>query len=59
MEQLKEEERWILQGYYFQEMSIKDLALYLEIPEGTVKSRLFTARSSLAKKIQALMQKVS
>jgi RNA polymerase sigma-70 factor, ECF subfamily len=57
MEQLKEEERWILQAYYFQEMNIKDLAKSLEIPEGTIKSRLFTARSSLAKKIQALMHK--
>jgi RNA polymerase sigma-70 factor, ECF subfamily len=56
MEQLKEEERWILQSYYFQEMSIKELAISLEIPEGTIKSRLFNARASLAKKIQALMQ---
>lgn len=59
MEQLKEEERWILQAYYFQDLCVKDLAISLEIPEGTIKSRLFNARASLAKKIQALMQKQS
>ncbi len=57
MSQLKEEERQVLEGYYFQEMSIRDLALMMEIPEGTVKSRLFNARASLAHKIKSLMQK--
>jgi RNA polymerase sigma-70 factor, ECF subfamily len=57
MQQLKDDERWVLEGYYFQEMSVKELAMILKIPEGTVKSRLFNARSSLAKKIQLVMQK--
>lgn len=57
MRLLKEEERLVLEGYYFQELSVKQLALTLGIPEGTVKSRLFNARSSLSKKIEELMKK--
>lgn len=35
--------------YYYDEMSIKDIAAALDVPEGTVKSRLYYARRSLKK----------
>lgn len=36
----------VLHLYYFREMTVKDIAKKLEIPEGTVKSRLNTARNN-------------
>lgn len=59
MMELDDSDRWILEGYYYQDLSIKDLALELSIPEGTVKSRLFKARGMLAAKISALFEKRS
>ena len=35
--------------YYTAEMSVSDIAAALKIPEGTVKSRLFTARNIIEK----------
>lgn len=40
--------------YYWEGMSTKELAEVLEIPEGTVRSRLTRAREHLAKKIEEL-----
>jgi len=56
MKRIKEEERWILESFYYQELSVKEISTQLTIPEGTVKSRLFTARVSLAKEIKGIMQ---
>lgn len=53
---LKEEERMILQMFYYEELNIKEIADSLLIPEGTVKSRLFTARNRLSAKIKELME---
>lgn len=54
--ELKEEERLILQMYYYDELNVKDISEALMIPEGTVKSRLFTARNRLSAKIKELME---
>lgn len=35
--------------YYYDEMSIKDIAAALEVPEGTIKSRLYYARRTIKK----------
>ena len=50
------EERLILESYYYQDLSVKDIAINLSIPEGTVKSRLFKARGNLAQKIKELLE---
>ena len=54
---LKREEREILEYYYFNGLSIKEISLILSIPDGTVKSRLYSARISLSEKIKNLMEK--
>lgn len=54
---LKREEREVLTYFYFDELSIREISSILSIPEGTVKSRLFTARASLSQKIKNLMEK--
>ena len=45
---LPEEKREVLQMVYGDEVALREVALRLEIPEGTVKSRLFHARKQLA-----------
>lgn len=57
LKQLKKEDREILNYFYFDSLSVKEISLVLSIPEGTVKSRLFNARSSLSLKIKELMKK--
>lgn len=39
--------------HYFSDLSIKEVARVLEIPPGTVKSRLFTARARLASALES------
>jgi RNA polymerase sigma-70 factor (ECF subfamily) len=48
LEQLSAAHREILQFRYFGDCSYKDIAAALEIPEGTVMSRLHAARQALA-----------
>ena len=55
MKEIREEERWILEHYYFQDLSVKEISSLLSVPEGTVKSRLFHARENLADKIKELL----
>ena len=43
---LDEEEKKLLEMYYWQNMSIKEIGTVLNIPEGTVKSRIASARKS-------------
>ena len=50
MKLLDDEERELLHLYYWEDMSVKDIARELNIPEGTVKSRLHKARKSFEKK---------
>ena len=44
---LKEDLRVITILFYFEDMSYKDIAVALNIAEGTVKSRLFRAKEAL------------
>lgn len=46
---LEPEIRSLLQLYYIDELSISEISLVLNVPRGTVKSRLFYARKTLAK----------
>ncbi len=47
LEKLDIDKRAVLSLYYFEELSISEIALALKIPAGTVKSRLHTARNAL------------
>ncbi len=49
IEELKPEFREIVMMYHMEELSYKDIAEALDIPIGTVMSRLFHARKALAK----------
>jgi len=44
-------EREALTLFYLQELTIEEIALLLEVPLGTVKSRLFRARQSLRREL--------
>ena len=46
LQQLKEEQRGILQLFYYYQLPIAEIATRLGLPEGTVKSRLNTARKN-------------
>lgn len=56
MRQMEDSDRMILEGYYYQDLSIKELSVQLSVPEGTVKSRLFKARGLLAVRIKGLFE---
>jgi len=49
VKRLKNDSRVILNLYYFEQLSISEISIALNIPPGTVKSRLFTAREELKK----------
>lgn len=40
-------QRSILTWFYLEEMSVREIAEWLDVPDGTVKSRLFHARNAL------------
>ena len=44
---LKHDSRVILNLHYFEQLSVVEISIALSIPQGTVKSRLFTAREEL------------
>lgn len=44
MRELKVKSKVILRLYYFERLSVSDISIVLDIPQGTVKSRLFKAR---------------
>ena len=48
---LEEKYRLPICLYYMEELSLKEISEILEIPEGTVKSRLYTARKILCDKL--------
>ena len=50
--ELNEDQRAVIVLRYFSECSYQDIAGILELPEKTVKSRLFTARQQLKNKLQ-------
>ena len=45
LDKLGNQDREVLRLYYMEEMSVRDAAAQLGVPEGTVKSRLFGARA--------------
>lgn len=47
IDQLPEKLRITLDMMFFQQLSVKEIALALDIPEGTVKSRISTAKAEL------------
>ncbi|MCX7745809.1 MAG: RNA polymerase sigma factor [Clostridia bacterium] len=51
---LKQEFRIVLVLRYFQDLPIKDIAMILDCPEGTVKSRISYALKELRKSMQTL-----
>lgn len=55
---LKPPHRVILTLFYLQDMDVKEISEILEIPEGSVKSRLFYARDALKKALKPLMGSV-
>ena len=50
LDRLESDEKKILYLYYWEDMSVKDIAAKLNVPEGTVKSRLHKARKSFENK---------
>lgn len=51
---LPERLRNVVYMYYYAEMSVADIAQQLDIPQGTVKSRLNKARKEIKKKMEGL-----
>jgi len=47
IQRLKNDSRAVLSLYYFEQLSISEISVALNIPQGTVKSRLFKARDEL------------
>ncbi len=52
IDELPHRQRIVLMMFYLEQCSIKEIAKILEIPEGTVKSRISTAKSTLKEKIE-------
>jgi RNA polymerase sigma-70 factor (ECF subfamily) len=57
LEQIKPHHRMILVLYYMEDLSVQEIAQVLEIPEGSVKSRLFYARDSLRKVLDPILDR--
>ncbi len=51
VQRLEEKQKTVIILYYYNQMSIKEIAKILSCREGTVKSRLFAARRNLQKNI--------
>lgn len=49
---LPQGQRKVMELYYFDQMKTKEIAERLDIPEGTVKSRIFSAKKELRTKIK-------
>ncbi|MFC7439954.1 sigma-70 family RNA polymerase sigma factor [Laceyella putida] len=47
VDKLEEPYRLVVMLHYFEELTVKEIAEVMEIPEGTVKSRLYRARQDL------------
>lgn len=52
LDELSEEKRACVLMMYFEELSVGEIAETLEIPEGTVKTRLFSARKDIKDKFE-------
>jgi RNA polymerase sigma-70 factor, ECF subfamily len=53
LDKLSEEHREIIDLVYYHEMSVKEAAEILDIPEATVKTRMFYARKKLKEMLEA------
>jgi RNA polymerase sigma-70 factor (ECF subfamily) len=53
---MKPHHRLILNLFYLEELPVQDIARILEIPEGSVKSRLFYARDALRKVLEPILR---
>lgn len=56
---LKPTHRMALTLYYLEDLDIKEISEILEIPEGSVKSRLYYARDALKKALEPVLLKAS
>ena len=56
LKSLKPAHRTILVLFYMEDLSVQEVAEILEIPEGSVKSRLYYARLGLKEALQPVMQ---
>lgn len=54
LDQLPEDQRLVVGMFYYEEMSVKDIAATLELSENTVKSRLSYARKKIKEKVLEL-----
>jgi RNA polymerase sigma-70 factor (ECF subfamily) len=54
---MKAQQRLILNLYYLEELPVQEIAHILDIPEGSVKSRLFYAREDLKKVLEPIFHK--
>lgn len=57
LDEIKPNHRIILVLYYLEDLSVQEIAEVLEIPEGSVKSRLFYARDSLRKVLDPILER--
>jgi RNA polymerase sigma-70 factor, ECF subfamily len=57
LDSIKPHHRMILVLYYLEDLSVQEIAEVLEIPEGSVKSRLFYARDSLRKVLDPVLDR--
>jgi RNA polymerase sigma-70 factor (ECF subfamily) len=57
LDQIKPHHRMILLLYYMEDLSVEEIAHILEIPAGSVKSRLFYARDSLRKVLDPILDR--
>ena len=54
LDQLPEDQRLVIGLYYYEEMSVKDIATALEVSENTVKSRLVYGRKKIKESVLEL-----
>ena len=52
IQKLPSDQRSVLTLFYLNEMGIREIALILGVPEGTVKSRLYNARKMLKEALE-------
>lgn len=52
LQQIKEEYRLVLVSFYYEELSIRDISDVLDIPVGTVKSRLNRGKAELREALE-------
>lgn len=58
LDSLKPHHRVILTLFYLEDLDVKEIAEILDLPEGSVKSRLFYARESLRRVLKPLLGRI-